>query len=77
MDGVVLPEGQHRDGGAILEISLLTWYLPGYSLQKKEIGDGVRSIFGAVQFIYLNAEKAQETLSGIGSRRHLQVSLTH
>lgn len=40
--------GLHRDGDAILEISLLTWAVPDYSLQKKEIGDGVRSILGAV-----------------------------
>lgn len=40
--------GQHRDGGAILEISLLIWALPDYSPQKKETGDGVRSILGAV-----------------------------
>lgn len=39
--------GQHRDG-AILEISLLIRALQDYSLQKKENGDGVRSILGAV-----------------------------
>lgn len=39
---------QHRDSGAILEISLLTQALPIYSLQKNETRDGVRSILGAV-----------------------------
>lgn len=70
LGGVVLPEGvhfgQHRGGGAIIEIFLFTCALPGYFLLKKEIGDEVRNIFGTHQliylfFMYLDAEKAQET----------------
>lgn len=40
--------GKHRAGGVSLEISLLTWVLPGYSLQKRKIDDRTRSIFGAI-----------------------------
>lgn len=87
---VVLPEGvhfgQHRGGGANLEIFLLPCALWGYFLQKKETGDEVRNILGADQLVYLgffNVFRCREStghsfaaMKQIGNRRHFQVSLT-
>lgn len=70
--------GQHRNGGAILEISLLTWDLPCYSPQKKEIdhGGGASSV-QSVQSIYLFKHRENKGNSFRNWKQKTLPSLSH